>query len=112
MLVTRRDVANNGLTTVRARYVVGCDGARSGVRDSIGAVPRGDVSNHVWGVADMLATTDFPHIRLKAAIQSADEGNILLMPRSGGCMVRTYVDLGEIDPPSANPSERSTPRIP
>ena len=112
MLVTRRDVANNGLTTVRARYVVGCDGARSGVRDSIGAVPRGDVSNHVWGVADMLATTDFPHIRLKAAIQSADEGNILLMPRSGDCMVRTYVDLGEIDPPGANPSERSTPRIP
>src|SRR5207248_2403981 len=36
--------------------------------------------------------------RLKAAIQSADEGNILLIPREGGYMFRLYVDLGEIDP--------------
>ena len=46
----------------------------------------------------MLAVTDFPDIRLKAAIQSADEGNILLIPREGGYLVRLYVDLGEIDP--------------
>ena len=65
---------------------------------SIGAVPRGDFANHAWGVVDMLAVTDFPDIRLKAAIQSADEGNILLIPREGGYMVRLYVDLGEIDP--------------
>ena len=84
--------------TVRAKYVVGCDGARSRVRDSIGAVPRGDFANHAWGVVDMLAVTDFPDIRLKAAIQSAEDGNILLIPREGGYMVRLYVDLGEIDP--------------
>ena len=77
---------------------MGCDGARSRVRDSIGAVPRGDFANHAWGVVDVLAVTDFPDIRLKAAIQSADEGNILLIPREGGYMVRLYVDLGEIDP--------------
>ena len=84
--------------TVRAKYVVGCDGARSRVRDAIGAVPRGDFANHAWGVVDMLAVTDFPDIRMKAAIQSADEGNILLIPREGGYLVRLYVDLGEIDP--------------
>lgn len=91
-------MANGSLTTVRAKYVVGCDGARSLVRDSIGAVPQGDFANHAWGVVDMLAVTDFPDIRLKAAIQSGDEGNILLIPREGGYMVRLYVDLGEIDP--------------
>jgi phenol 2-monooxygenase (NADPH) len=85
-------------TSIRAKYVVGCDGARSLVRDAIGAEPRGDFANHAWGVVDMLAVTDFPDIRLKAAIQSADEGNILLIPREGGYMVRLYVDLGEIDP--------------
>ncbi len=83
---------------VRARYVVGCDGAHSRVREAIGAVPRGDFANHAWGVVDMLAVTDFPDIRLKAAIQSAGEGNILLIPREGGYLVRLYVDLGEIDP--------------
>jgi phenol 2-monooxygenase len=98
VVVTLRDVAKGSVTTVRAKYVVGCDGARSLVRDSIGAVPRGDFANHAWGVVDMLAVTDFPDIRLKAAIQSADEGNILLIPREGGYMVRLYVDLGEIDP--------------
>lgn len=83
---------------LRAKYVVGCDGAHSRVRAAIGAEPRGDFANHAWGVVDMLAITDFPDIRLKAAIQSADEGNILLIPREGGYMVRLYVDLGEIDP--------------
>ena len=98
VVVTLRDVGKGSQTTVRAKYVVGCDGARSLVRDSIGAVPRGDFANHAWGVVDMLAVTDFPDIRLKAAIQSADEGNILLIPREGGYMVRLYVDLGDIDP--------------
>jgi phenol 2-monooxygenase len=98
VVVTLRDVTKGSQTTVRAKYVVGCDGARSAVRDSIGAVPSGDFANHAWGVVDMLATTDFPDIRLKAAIQSGDEGNILLIPREGGYMVRLYVDLGEIDP--------------
>lgn len=83
---------------VRANYVVGCDGARSRVRHAIGAELQGDFANHAWGVVDMLAETNFPDIRLKAAIQSADEGNILLIPREGGYMVRLYVDLGEIDP--------------
>ncbi len=98
VVVTLRDVSKGSETTVRAKYVVGCDGARSLVRDAIGAVPRGDFANHAWGVVDMLAVTDFPDIRLKAAIQSGDEGNILLIPREGGYMVRLYVDLGDIDP--------------
>ncbi len=98
VLVTLRNTESGPETTIRAKYVVGCDGARSVVRDAIGAVPQGDFANHAWGVVDMLATTDFPDIRLKAAIQSGDEGNILLIPREGGYMVRLYVDMGEIDP--------------
>ena len=107
--VTVRDLASGAERQIRARYVVGCDGARSGVRQSIGAVPRGDFANHAWGVMDMLAVTDFPDIRLKAAIQSADEGNILLIPREGGYLVRLYVDLGEVDPANrAAVRERNT----
>ena len=96
--VTLRKVDDGSETVVRCKYVVGCDGARSLVRRAIGAEPRGDFANHAWGVVDMLAVTDFPDIRLKAAIQSADHGNILLIPREGGYLVRLYVDLGEIDP--------------
>ena len=81
--------------TVDARYVVGCDGARSVVRQAIGRELRGDVANHAWGVLDVLAVTDFPDIRLKATIQSTS-GSIVLIPRGGGYMVRFYVDLGEV----------------
>ncbi|SAK48292.1 FAD-binding monooxygenase [Caballeronia catudaia] len=84
--------------TVRARYVVGCDGARSRVRTAIGQTLRGDAANHAWGVMDALAVTDFPDIRLKAAIQSASKGNLLIIPREGGYLVRFYVDLGEVSP--------------
>ncbi len=86
------------LKTVRARYVVGCDGARSRVRAAIGQSLRGDVANHAWGVMDILAVTDFPDVRFKAAIQSASKGSLLIIPREGGYLVRFYVDLGEVTP--------------
>jgi phenol 2-monooxygenase (NADPH) len=98
VVVRLRNASTGTETAIRAKYVVGCDGARSRVRESIGAVPQGDFANHAWGVVDMLCLTDFPDVRVKAAIQSADEGNILLIPREGGYLVRLYVDLGEIDP--------------
>jgi phenol 2-monooxygenase (NADPH) len=95
----RTDTARLGTeVTVRAKYVVGCDGARSAVRQSIGRELHGDTANHAWGVMDILAVTDFPDIRLKAAIQSGSRGNILVIPREGGYLVRLYVDLGEVDP--------------
>ncbi|MDJ0357816.1 FAD-binding monooxygenase [Paenarthrobacter sp. PH39-S1] len=81
---------------VHAKYVVGCDGARSKVRTSIGCTLAGDAANHAWGVMDVLAKTDFPDIRTKCAIQSHDGGSILLIPREGGHLFRMYVDLGEV----------------
>ena len=84
--------------TVQAKYVVGCEGARSNVRRSLGITMGGDARNHAWGVMDVLAVTDFPDIRLKSAIQSASGGSILLIPREGGYLVRLYVDLGDIEP--------------
>ena len=107
VVVTVRYIDTGAERVVRAKYVVGCDGARSLVRQSIGAEPRGDFANHAWGVMDMLAVTDFPDIRLKAAIQSED-GNILLIPREGGYLVRLYVDLGEVDPNSRAASRQKT----
>ncbi|MDO5499859.1 MAG: FAD-dependent monooxygenase, partial [Propionibacteriaceae bacterium] len=85
-----------GERVVRARYVVGCDGAHSIVRESIGRVAQGYGADKAWGVMDLLAVTDFPEIRFKCTIQSGDGGNILLIPREGGHMFRLYVDMGEI----------------
>ena len=84
--------------TVKAKYVVGCDGAHSTVRESIGCKPQGEGHDKAWGVMDVLAVTDFPDIRFKCSIQSAAGGNILLIPREGGYLFRLYVDMGEIAP--------------
>ncbi|APH70164.1 FAD-binding monooxygenase [Aquibium oceanicum] len=82
--------------TLHARYVVGCDGARSAVRNAIGRELRGDSANHAWGVMDVLAVTDFPDIRCKTLIQSASEGSIIVIPREGGYLVRLYIELDRL----------------
>lgn len=93
----RLDPAHEGeIETVRARYVVGCDGARSAVRKSIGRTLQGDSANQAWGVMDVLAVTDFPDVRLKALIQSAGEGTIIIIPREGGYLIRIYVELDKL----------------
>lgn len=94
----RIDDAHQGETeTVRARYVVGCDGGRSAVRQSLGRALVGDSANQAWGVMDVLAVTDFPDIRMKATVHSANEGNILVIPREGGYLTRFYIELDKLN---------------
>ena len=92
-------------TTVRANYVVGCDGARSNVRKAIGGTLHGDAAHQAWGVMDILANTDFPDIRQKCIVSSATEGNVLILPREGGYLFRMYVELDKL-----NPDERVSSR--
>lgn len=84
--------------TVRANYVVGCDGAHSAVRKSIGGELHGDAAHQAWGVMDILANTDFPDVRQKCLISSANEGNVLILPREGGYVFRMYVELDKLRP--------------
>jgi phenol 2-monooxygenase len=79
--------------TVRANYVVGCDGARSNVRAAIGGALHGDAAHQAWGVIDLLAVTDFPDWRMKSFVRSQNEGILMVLPREGGHLVRLYVEL-------------------
>src|SRR5476651_113297 len=47
-------------------------------------------TNHVWGVMDVLALTDFPDVRFKSLIQSAKDGSIVIFPRGGGYHFRPF----------------------
>ncbi|KAK0623750.1 FAD binding domain-containing protein [Immersiella caudata] len=89
----RVDVVEEGSEKVyRAKYVLGCDGAHSAVRRSLGYKMVGDTSDSVWGVMDIYPSTGFPDIRKKCVINSA-AGNILIIPREGDSLVRFYVEL-------------------
>ncbi len=94
----RRPDGNPQQEKVLARYVIGCDGARSTVRQAMARPLVGDTANQAWGVMDVLAVTDFPDIRFKAVVHSANEGNLLVIPREGGYMFRLYVELDKLDP--------------
>jgi phenol 2-monooxygenase len=95
--IERTDPGHEGQKeVVAARYVVGCDGARSTVRELLNLEMRGDSANKAWGVMDLLLVTDFPDIRNKSIIQSANEGNVLIIPREGGHLVRFYVEMDKL----------------
>lgn len=94
--------------TVRANYVVGCDGAHSAVRKSIGGVLHGDAAHQAWGVMDILANTDFPDVRQKCLVSSANEGNVLILPREGGYLFRMYVELDKLKPDEKAASRKFT----
>lgn len=95
--VTLETVEGGQSRKIRARYVVGCDGARSNVRRAIGRELVGDSASQAWGVMDVLAVTDFPDIRCKTLIKSSTEGTILIIPREGGYLVRLYIELDKLD---------------
>ena len=82
--------------TLRANYVIGCDGARSAVRSAIGGKLHGDAAHQAWGVMDVLAVTDFPDWRMKSFVRSRDEGILMVLPREGGHLVRLYVELDRL----------------
>ncbi|KAK4186705.1 putative monooxygenase [Podospora australis] len=87
------EAVKNGVhRTYRAKYVLGCDGAHSVIRKSLGYKMVGDSSDAVWGVMDIYPRTNFPDIRKKAVLNSAT-GNILIIPREGDSMVRFYTEL-------------------
>jgi 2-polyprenyl-6-methoxyphenol hydroxylase-like FAD-dependent oxidoreductase len=99
------ELADGSTETIRAKYAVGCDGARSAVRTQIGRKLEGDSAAQAWGVMDVLVNTNFPDIRYKSLVQSDSEGTILIIPREGGYMVRAYVELDKL-----NPNERVSAR--
>ncbi|KIW20628.1 hypothetical protein PV08_01204 [Exophiala spinifera] len=76
----------------KAKYVLGCDGAHSMVRRSLGYRMIGDTTDAVWGVMDIYPRTDFPDIRRKSTVHS-ESGMILIIPREGGSLVRFYIEF-------------------
>lgn len=88
------------LRTVRAKYVVGADGAHSAVRRSLGIEMEGEVVDEIWGVIDCVADTDFPDIRRTLHIfakENQARALCLQIPReklsNGDWLTRFYVDM-------------------
>ncbi|KAJ5238774.1 hypothetical protein N7468_003393 [Penicillium chermesinum] len=84
---------------VKARFVVGADGAHSTVRKTLGIPMVGDSSNTSWTVIDLIPQTTFPDIRRMGTVHSS-RGSIMYFPREQTCEgywpCRFYVDTRHI----------------
>ncbi|KAJ5723065.1 hypothetical protein N7488_001100 [Penicillium malachiteum] len=95
--IVYEDLSTNSTKTVRAEYLVGCDGSRSKVRTFIpDAELEGELTNASWGVLDGVIETDFPDLWSKVAVRSHTAGSILWIPRERN-MTRLYVELSATD---------------
>ncbi|GLA58199.1 hypothetical protein AtubIFM56815_000507 [Aspergillus tubingensis] len=93
------------IETVRAKYLIGCDGAHSWTRKQLNIPFEGSHTDHIWGVMDVVPITDFPDIRWPSSIDSP-HGHLLVITRENN-VVRFYVPLQEED--EISPSfDRST----
>lgn len=77
---------------VRAKYMLGADGAHSWVRSQLGFKLEGESTDYIWGVLDIVPITDFPDIRMRCAIHSRDAGSVMVIPRENK-LVRLYIQL-------------------
>lgn len=80
------------IETVHCKYVIGCDGGHSWVRRTLGFEMIGEQTDYIWGVLDAVPASNFPDIRSRCAIHSADSGSIMIIPRENN-LVRFYVQL-------------------
>ncbi|KXJ90550.1 hypothetical protein Micbo1qcDRAFT_135755, partial [Microdochium bolleyi] len=101
------DSASVTTKVVRTKYLVGADGAHSRVRKAMDLRLEGESQDHVWGVCDFVADTDFPDIRKRSAVHS-EAGSLMVIPReqtgSGEYLTRLYVQIKD----EASPAQDET----
>ncbi|KAI3327548.1 FAD binding domain-containing protein [Xylariaceae sp. AK1471] len=79
-------------SVVQAKYLVGCDGAASKVRKSIG-IPFDGVSTDIyWGIMDCVYESDYPHAWVFGSVISSEHGGCVIIPREDG-YIRLYTQL-------------------
>ncbi|GAA5913952.1 uncharacterized protein JCM6883_000131 [Sporobolomyces salmoneus] len=77
---------------IKAKYLIACDGAHSWTRRQLGIKMIGDSINAVWGVLDLVPKTNFPDIRSRCAVHSANAGSVMVIPQERD-LVRLYIQL-------------------
>nr|XP_036576921.1 FAD monooxygenase [Colletotrichum truncatum]KAF6783775.1 FAD monooxygenase [Colletotrichum truncatum] len=99
-------VTTNKGRTIRSKYALGADGARSTVRNALGISFTGTKPEMVWVVLDTFIDTDFPVCSEIITFQLNGQSRVSWIPRERG-MARFYILLdGEITQQRAEDSIR------
>ncbi|KAJ5135500.1 uncharacterized protein N7515_004778 [Penicillium bovifimosum] len=105
-LVEHRKPTKTKVETIKARYLIGCDGAHSWTRRQLGIPTEGSDTDHIWGVVDVVPLSDFPDVRRVCVVTNA-AGTILVIPRERN-LVRFYVPVQVCEAGATDRFDRST----
>lgn len=79
----------------------------------MGVQLQGATTDHIWGVVDFVAATDFPDVRKRSAIHS-DAGSVMIVSGkriySGRYLTRLYVQMKDDVPAEESNPHDSTSR--
>ncbi|KAK7518441.1 uncharacterized protein IWZ02DRAFT_456610 [Phyllosticta citriasiana] len=97
--ITNREMGGTE-EVLKAKYVLAVMAHTAGP-GQLGFEKQGEATDFIWGVLDIIPITDFPDIRQRCIIHSADQGTLMVIPRERG-LVRLYIQLKEIVPDAAS----------
>ncbi|KAG2214455.1 hypothetical protein INT46_007380, partial [Mucor plumbeus] len=83
-----------GTEDVQCKYVLGCDGAHSDIRQQLGITNEGETSETHAGVLDALIRTNFASRKEVCIVQSNHAKTISMFPRENG-LTRLFVHFNE-----------------
>ncbi|KAJ5179364.1 hypothetical protein N7492_002574 [Penicillium capsulatum] len=108
---------------IKARYLIGCDGAHSWTRKQVNIPMEGSSTDHIWGVIDVVPISNFRSYPESRTIQAMTDkgvadirrlsivtntaGTILVIPRERR-LVRLYVPVQTIEAVTSGRFDRST----
>ncbi|KAF2678716.1 hypothetical protein K458DRAFT_435570 [Lentithecium fluviatile CBS 122367] len=89
---TLRNIHTGRTESVRAKYLVGADGAASATREMLGIRFDGLTTDCYWAIMDCQFKTDFPYILGFCIVISEKHGGVIVIPREDG-YTRFYTQI-------------------
>ncbi|KAG0128100.1 putative Phenol 2-monooxygenase [Tuber indicum] len=77
---------------IRAKFLVGSDGAGSRIRKSMNISFDGVSTDIYWGIMDCVFETDYPHAWMFGLVINSKHGGCVIIPREDG-YIRLYTQL-------------------
>lgn len=87
-----RDNRTGETETVRAKFLVGSDGAASMIRKKLNIPFHGVSTDMYWGIMDGKFESDYPHAWIFGGYLSTEHGCCVIIPREDG-HIRLYTQL-------------------
>ena len=81
---TLKDERSGKEERVRAKFLIGSDGAASLVRKKLGISFDGVSTDIYWGIMDAVFESDYPHAWVFGSVISSQHGGCVIIPREDG----------------------------